>query len=103
MSTSYVLTSDAEADLREIIRYTRRQWGDMQTRRYIVKLQTCIENLTKARGIFKDMSTLYPDLRMVRCQHHFIFCLPRDDAPSLVVAIFHERMELMVRLATRLA
>jgi len=41
-------------------------------------------------------------LRMVRCEHHYIFCLPRDDAPALVVAIFHERMDLMARLADRL-
>jgi plasmid stabilization system protein ParE len=39
---------------------------------------------------------------MARCEHHYIFCLSRDDAPALVVAIFHERMDLMVRLTDRL-
>nr|WP_255210280.1 type II toxin-antitoxin system RelE/ParE family toxin [Sphingobium cloacae] len=48
------------------------------------------------------MSALHPGLRMVRCEHHYVFCLPRDDAPALVVAIFHERMDPMVRLADRL-
>ena len=33
--TSYVLTNAAESDLREIIRYTRKQWGNAQVRRYI--------------------------------------------------------------------
>jgi len=48
------------------------------------------------------MARLYPGLLMSRCEHHYIFFLPRDGAPTLIVAIFHERMDLMVRLADRL-
>lgn len=48
------------------------------------------------------MSALYPALRMARCEHHYVFCLPRENAPALIVAIFHERMDLMTRLADRL-
>ena len=102
MTTDYILTAGAEADLREIIRYTRKQWGDAQVRSYIAKLEGGIAHLAAGEGAFKDMTALYPALRMVRCEHHYIFCLPRDDAPSLVVAIFHERMDLMLRLADRL-
>lgn len=102
VTANYVLLPAAEADLRGIIRYTRKQWSEDQTRTYIAKLQRCIESLTDGQGLSKDMATLYPGLRMVRCQHHHIFCLPRDDAPWLVVTIFHERMDLMVRLADRL-
>ena len=102
MTTDYILTAAAEADLREIIRYTRKQWGDTQVRSYIAKLESGIVRVAAGEGAFKDMTALYPALRMVRCEHHYIFCLPRDDAPSLVVAIFHERMDLMMRLADRL-
>jgi plasmid stabilization system protein ParE len=47
------------------------------------------------------MTALYPSLRMIHCEHHFIFCLPRENAPVLVVAILHERMDLMTRVADR--
>ena len=102
MNPGYILTAAAEADLREIIRYTRKQWGDAQVRSYIAKLAGGIARLATGEGPFKAMAALYPALRMAHCEHHYIFCLPRDDAPSLVVAIFHERMELMMRLADRL-
>ncbi|WP_414902803.1 type II toxin-antitoxin system RelE/ParE family toxin [Sphingomonas flavalba] len=102
MSKSYVLTSAAEADLRDIIRYTRRQWGDAQVRRYIGVLEQGIARLAGGEGAFKDMSALHPALRMTHCEHHYIFCLPRRDAPALIVAIFHERMDLMARLSGRL-
>jgi plasmid stabilization system protein ParE len=76
--------------------------GDAQVRSYLAKLERGIDRLVAGQDAFKDMAALYPALRMARCEHHYIFCLPRDDAPSLVVAIFHERMDLMVRLAERL-
>ena len=98
----YVLTDDAEADLRNTIRYTRKQWGNTQTQRYIGKLKQGIANIATGQGIFKDMSTLYPALRMAHCQHHYIFCLPRKNAPALVIAILHERMDLINRLSERL-
>ncbi|CAB3774535.1 type II toxin-antitoxin system RelE/ParE family toxin [Paraburkholderia humisilvae] len=103
MSPDYVLTEAAEADMRGIIRYTRKQWGDAQVRRYIARLERGIASLAARKGLFKDMSVVYPALRMAHYQHHYVFCLPRENAPALIVAIFHERMDLMVRLAERLS
>lgn len=98
----YVLTDAAEVDIRGIIRYTRKQWGDAQVRRYIAGLESGIARLAAGQGAFKDMSALYPALRMARCDHHYVFCLPRENAPALIVAVLHERMDLMTRLADRL-
>lgn len=102
MTHLYVLTEAAEADLRSIIRYTRAQWGDEQVRDYVAKLTCGFERISSRDGPGKDMSALYPALRMLRCEHHHIFALPRDNAPALIVAIFHERMDLMARLTYRL-
>jgi len=97
-----VLTDAAEADLRDIIRYTRTQWGAAQVRRYVAKLKAGMANVAAGKGAFKAMDALYPKLRMAHCEHHIIFCLPRENAPALVIALFHERMDLMVRIADRL-
>lgn len=102
MTQGYLLTDAAEADMRGIIRYTRKQWGDAQVRRYIARLEQGIARLAARQGAFKDMSALYPTLRMAHCEHHYVFCLSREKAPALIVAIFHERMDLMARLAGRL-
>lgn len=99
---NYVLSGAAEADLRDIIRYTRKQWGDAQVRRYISELEQHIARLVTSQESFRDMSEFYPALRMARCKHHYVFCLPRERAPTLIVAILHERMDLMTRLAHRL-
>lgn len=98
----YILTDAAEADLRGIIRYTRKQWGDTQTRAYVSKLEAGIARLVARQGAAAAVSDLYPALRVAHCEHHYVFCLPRERAPALIVAIFHERMDLMTRVADRL-
>lgn len=99
---NYVLTDDAEADLRGIVLYTRKEWGAAQVRTYVAKLKAGIARVAVGQGIFKELDALYPALRMARCEHHYVFCLPRENAPTLIVAIFHERMDLMARLTDRL-
>jgi plasmid stabilization system protein ParE len=54
--TGYVLTAQAESDLRAIVRYTRNQWGDAQVRRYIASLEQGIASLADGRGAFKCKS-----------------------------------------------
>ncbi|OKP00821.1 type II toxin-antitoxin system RelE/ParE family toxin [Xenorhabdus eapokensis] len=100
--TDYILTQAAEADLRAVIRYTRQHWGEAQVRRYIEKLESAMTRLATGQGIFRDMGTLFPALRMAHCEHHYVFCLPRINEPALIVAIFHERMDLLTRLSGRL-
>ncbi len=102
MTPTYVLTLDAEADLRGIIRYTSGQWGDKQVLAYVAKLVIGFKQIAVGKGAIKDLSEIHPRLRVAHCEHHYIFCLPQTDAPALIVAIFHERMDLMSRLADRL-
>ena len=102
MSRIYILTEDAAEDIRGIIRYTRETWGTAQARRYMADLEEGIVRLASNPARFRDMSALYPALCMAHFERHYVFCLPRDDAPALIVAVLHERMDLMARLADRL-
>ncbi|GES51213.1 hypothetical protein Rhsp01_38410 [Rhizobium sp. NBRC 114257] len=60
--TAYILTADAESDLRSVIRYTHAQWGAAQVRWYIAALERGFANFAEGKGPFKDMSALYPAL-----------------------------------------
>ncbi len=102
MTASYVLTEAAEADLRGIIRYTSVQWGDEQARIYASKLSRGFERLASGDGAVRNVDELFPGLRMVRCERHYIFGLPQADAPIMIVAILHERMDAIARVAHRL-
>jgi len=60
--TGYVLSAEAEADLRGIIRYTNKEWGPAQVRRYVATLEKGIDELVAGRGSFHDMSELFQTL-----------------------------------------
>ena len=95
MTGGYILTLEAEADLRGIIRYTRQQWSAEQVRIYIAKLERGIDRLVARQGAFKGMSDLYPKLLMAHCEHHYVFSLPRERAPALIVASIRSMIDFL--------
>lgn len=97
----YVFTAEADADLDGIVDYTRRQWGDDQARRYLAQLRICLDRIADKDGRFRLETAFKLPLRVLRCQHHYIYCLPRDGMPALILAILHERMDLVARIADR--
>jgi plasmid stabilization system protein ParE len=98
----YVFTAQADNDLDGIIEYTRRQWGDAQARRYLTKMRLCLDRIADERGRYRIETGFSRPVRVLRCQHHYIFCLPRDGGPALILAILHERMDLLTRITERL-
>jgi toxin ParE1/3/4 len=76
--------------------------GAEQANTYKINLKKCIDSLAKGTGVYKVLNNIHPDLRLMLCQHHFIFVLPRKNSPAVVLAVLHERMDVMERLKERL-
>jgi len=98
----YVLQDAAAADLRSIIRYTRETWGVAQARVYAGKLNEGIRRLAQGEGVYKVLEDIHPDLRVARCEHHYVFCVWRVAAQPIIVAILHEKMDLVTKISERL-
>ncbi len=87
----------------DIARYTIRTWGEAQAKRYEAKLQAAFEAIGKGEASKKEiLKGERPDLRVTRCEHHYIFWSLRRNRPPLIVAVLHENMKLMARLRARL-
>jgi len=102
LKRSYDLFEAAEQDLRGIIRYTREQWGSQQAARYVRDLEQAMAALAAGDPPHRDVSDLGPGLRVRRCQHHHIFCRLQEGKRPQIVAVLHERMDLITRVAARL-
>lgn len=103
MSTPpYVLTKGAEADLVAIARYTDHEWGQVRREQYIRQIETVASELARGAGVYRRRDDLYPGVRVRLAGHHYVFCLPQDDRPAVILAILHERMDLIVKLNERL-
>lgn len=68
----YDLTPAAEADLRDIVRYTLRQWGARQAQRYVRLLEAGLRMIAEGRAVSRTFSERYPQVWVTRCEHHYI-------------------------------
>jgi plasmid stabilization system protein ParE len=102
MKRPYVLTCSAASDLRSIVRYTREAWGEAQCRSYVAQIETTATELALGHGVYRNREDLLPGLRVRLSGHHYVFCLPRPGEAALILAILHERMDILARLGERL-
>lgn len=102
MTRSFVYAREAQGELREIVRYTSQQWGAAQARDYAGLIDAAATDLATGRGLYKDWGSVLPGLRVKAAGSHFVFCVLRPGKPALVLAILHQRMDLMARLQRRL-
>ncbi len=99
---AYELSKDAEQDLQFIAHYTVKTWGIEQAQRYAEILERHFGELGGERLRPRVFLKHRPELLVSRCEHHYVFHLVRAANCPLVLAIFHENMDLMNRLRHRL-
>ncbi|MCG8640636.1 MAG: type II toxin-antitoxin system RelE/ParE family toxin [Desulfobacterales bacterium] len=100
--TLYERSHAALNDWQEIVEYTLERHGVAQTEKYMAGLIGCIESMAKHEGHFKETEVKGRTIRIKHCRKHYIFGLVRDNGPLMIIALFHERMDLMTRLKNRL-
>ena len=100
MMVSYEFIPEAEEDLKNIIPYIIKRWGVTQAQRYADLLARAFNEIADDKAISKKFSEKYPELRVTRCQHHYIFYWPRKPRP-LLMAILHKRMDFIHHLKIR--
>jgi toxin ParE1/3/4 len=99
----YVLTPSAEDDLKDIARYTLRQWGKNQSLHYANLLETCFLELADGTHLSSPFSERYPQIRVTRSEeHHYIFYIHPEGKRPCIIAVLHERMDKVARLKNRL-
>ena len=99
----YELSIAAEGDLKAIARYTVDTWGLKQAKGYEASLVKGFRKISKGRLPPRVFLSHRPDLLFTHCEHHYIFYTLRETKPPLILAVFHERMDLMQRLQERLS
>jgi plasmid stabilization system protein ParE len=69
---------EAETELREIVRYTARQWGAGQAQAYARLMDEAATDLALGQGVFKEWSDVLPGLRVKAAGSHFAYCGPAN-------------------------
>jgi plasmid stabilization system protein ParE len=99
----YELTPEAEADLEQIAEYTLREWGPEQQAHYAELLEAGFTRIAEGHAISRRFLEHYPHLYVTHCEHHYIFYIRQDDnVRPRIIAVLHERMDLITRIRDRL-
>lgn len=98
----YRLTLSAEEDLKEVVKYTIRNWGKQQAENYAKLLEAALHKIASGKAISRTFSETYPEVHVTKCEHHYIFYLFREDNVPVILAVLHERMDFISRLKERL-
>ena len=100
---TYELSNKAKQDLDKIIEYTVEKHGGSQMFRYVDQIEQAAEKLAAGSCHYKKLESIHSQLRIKKAGKHYVFGLMRSNNPMLVLAIFHEQMDLMRRLEGRLS
>ena len=98
----YKLTPQAEEDIKEIARYTLKQWGKKQSMLYAGMLGNHFRKITAGSAHSRSFSEHYPQVKVSHCEHHYIFYIHPDKKPPVIIAVLHERMDMLARIENRL-
>lgn len=100
--TAYILSKSAQRDLQGIVEYSLKNWGKNKAQEYIYALEQGATELAQGAGYYKEWFDVAQNLRIKHVKHHYIFCLAEPNDVPIVIAIFHERMDLLKKLRHRL-
>lgn len=99
---SFELTQLAESDLFDIWNYTYEEWSRKQADSYIDALKAACMGIASGHSIYSPLQNIYPLLRSIRCKQHYIFYLHSSKVKPIIIAVLHERMNIIERLKGRL-
>lgn len=91
----------AKADLQDIWRYTVETWEEQQAENYVGTIKKACHTLIQQPQLGKALPAVHEELRVYRCQHHFIFYLT-DSEHLIFIAFLHERMDMLKHLTARI-
>lgn len=92
-------TTEADEDIDAIWYYTEKRWGRTQADAYFRLIEAYCLRLAKGELKGKKISD-EPKIYSLRCEHHYILYTVTDTL--LVLAVFHEKMNVLARLQKRL-
>lgn len=88
----YTLSPSAKADILEIRQYTTEQWGERQTEKYTLQLQTRMKWLSDNPKLGMERSDLQKGMYTYPQGSHFI--VYRESAKGIEIArVLHQSMD----------
>jgi plasmid stabilization system protein ParE len=97
----YLLIPEAEEDLKGIARHTLKRWGEKQYLSYAKSFERRFQEISNRTVQPRIFSRRFPQVLMNKCEHHYIFYIHKKESVPLIIAILHERMDILSWIENR--
>jgi toxin ParE1/3/4 len=98
--SNYRITQDAQSDLIEIRRFTVKQWGPVQSQKYLSELRQTIRLLAETPSLGKSRPDVGSDVLSFPHVSHVIYYVV-NEWQLVVFGVLHKRMVPFNHLAER--
>ena len=97
--TLFLLTNQAEVDLRTIARHTERHWGKRQRNQYLKQMDGIFKLLANRPALGAACDDVAPGYRKFPQGRHVIFYRPDGERSAiLIVRILHASMDISAHI-----
>ena len=100
---SYILSPDAQQDLKEIARYTYKRWGKDSFDAYRNGLRKTFNSIGKGNALKRPFLNAFPNLFVTKYRYHFIFYIHENAQKPVIIGVIHEQQDIISRLNKRLS
>ena len=95
--SKYTVTEEAEADIKDVGRYTNRVWGRDQRIKYIAGLGMLFRSLAKNPRLGKDYGYVLDGCFGHIYQHHIVFYTKASHGIE-IIRVLHQSMDIESQL-----
>ncbi len=88
----------AQKDIREIGRYTQREWGTTQRRNYLAGMDRQFAHLARSPLLAAERSEFDPPVRIFPYEKHLIV-YRAEDTGIFIIRVSHESMDITSKIA----
>lgn len=90
--SKYRVSEEAQKDLREILRYTQKNWGRHQVKQYLIELTSKFVQLANAPKLGRTREEIAEDIRSIQASHHIVFYRERQGGIE-IARVLHPSMD----------
>lgn len=90
----FKISSTADADLRNIAKYTLEQWGEPQRNAYVSELFEAFDRLAQAPEIAVGIDSIRRGYRKFPQGSHVIFFRQSNSSNIEIIRVLHKRMDV---------
>jgi len=96
----FLLSEEAQNDLREIQRYTQENWGKQKAKQYLIELTTCFVKLAHTPKMGRSREAIAKGIRSFQAIHRIVFY--REGQKGIEIArVLHPSMDVSTRFGRK--